>query len=61
MNAGVMKHVGEAISSASLNPKQKIVVLGISNWCTVKNKNMLIKKHVKKVKTDIKNIKLISK
>lgn len=45
-NAGVMKHVGEAIKSTSLNPNQKIVVLGIPNWCTVKNNTSLIKKHV---------------
>lgn len=43
-----MKHVGEAIRATSLNPSQKIVVLGIPNWCTVKNCESLIKKNVKK-------------
>jgi fibrillarin-like rRNA methylase len=41
-----MKHVGEAISSASLDPDKKIVVLGIANWTTVSNNQDLIKKNV---------------
>jgi transient receptor potential cation channel subfamily M protein 2 len=45
-NAGVMKHVGEAIQKYPLNPNQKIVVLGIANWCTTANNTLLIKKDV---------------
>ena len=43
MNVGVMKYVGEAIASSSLDPNKKLVVLGIANWCTVSNRNMLIR------------------
>ena len=45
-NIGVMKHVGEAIQNYSLNPNEKIVVLGIANWCTIQNNNLLLKKNV---------------
>jgi hypothetical protein len=45
-HAGVMKLVGEAISSASLDPDKKIVVLGIANWTTVSKNQELIKKNV---------------
>ena len=41
-----MKHVGEAISSTSLDPDNKIVVLGIANWTTVSNNHDLLKKKV---------------
>ncbi|CAF0919426.1 unnamed protein product [Brachionus calyciflorus] len=43
-NVGVMKYVGEAISVSSLDPNKKLVVLGISNWCTATNRHLLIKK-----------------
>lgn len=43
MNVGVMKYVGEAITSSSLDPNEKLVVLGIANWCTVSNRNLLIR------------------
>ena len=45
-NAGVMKHVGEAVKASQLNPDQKLVVLGIANWCTVTNHELLIRKKV---------------
>ena len=45
-HAGVMKHVGEAICSSSLDPDEKLVVLGIANWATVSNNISLIKKNV---------------
>lgn len=38
-----MKYVGEAISGASLDPNRKLVVLGISNWGTIANKEQLIR------------------
>lgn len=41
-----MKHVGEAIYATSIDPTKKIVILGISNWCTVKNNQLLTKKNV---------------
>lgn len=47
-HAGVMKIVGEAIKVAPLKPDEKIVTLGIANWCTVTNNHLLIKKKVKK-------------
>lgn len=43
-----MKIVGEAIKVAPLKPDEKIVTLGIANWCTVTNNHLLIKKKVKK-------------
>lgn len=45
-HAGVMKIVGEAIKVAPLKPDEKIVTLGIANWCTVTNNHLLIKKKV---------------
>jgi transient receptor potential cation channel subfamily M protein 2 len=45
-NLGVMKHVGEAIQNYSLNPNQKIVVLGIANWTSIANNNLLVKRDV---------------
>jgi transient receptor potential cation channel subfamily M protein 2 len=45
-NVGVMRHVGEAVQNYSLNPDQKIVVLGITNWTTTANRRVLKKKNV---------------
>ena len=45
-NIGVMKHVGEAISSTSLDPDNKPVVIGITNWATVSNNHDLFKRKV---------------
>ena len=42
-----MKHVGEAISSTSLDPDNKPVVIGITNWATVSNNHDLFKRKVK--------------
>lgn len=41
-NIGVMKYVGEAIAGASLDPNRKLVVLGISNWGSLANKEQLV-------------------
>ena len=54
-NAGVMRHVGEAIQNYSLNPNKKIVVLGIANWCTITDNHLLIKKDVKNNKTKVES------
>jgi len=44
---GVMKHVGESIKNAHLKPTdEKIVVLGIANWCTVADNHKLIRNKV---------------
>lgn len=45
-NAGVMKHVGEAIKKFSIDPNNRIVLLGIANWCTIADNHLLIKKNV---------------
>lgn len=39
----MMKYVGEAIASASLDPNRKLVVLGIANWGTLANREQLIR------------------
>jgi hypothetical protein len=43
-NVGVMKHVGEAIreNATTLNPNEKIVVLGIATWDMVLHNEKLI-------------------
>ena len=43
-----MKLVGDAFkhNSESIDPSQKVVVLGISNWCTILHKEDLIRKKV---------------
>jgi hypothetical protein len=41
-----MKIVGEALQVAPLKPDEKIITLGIANWCTVTNNHLLIKKKV---------------
>jgi hypothetical protein len=48
--SGVMKCVGEAVkeNAFSLNPNEKIVVLGIANWCSVARNEELIKDPVSK-------------
>lgn len=46
-NAGVMKHVGEAIKKFSIDPNNRIVLLGIANWCTIADNHLLIKKNVR--------------
>jgi hypothetical protein len=43
-NAGVMKHVGEAVAKqrhyeTAGGQEKKIVVLGIANWCSSKTSN----------------------
>lgn len=48
-NIGVMKYVGEAIAGASLDPNQKLVVLGISNWGSLANKEQLIRNDKKQL------------
>ena len=45
-NAGVMKHVGEAIKDSPLKPDENLVVLGIANWCTVADNHLLINNNV---------------
>lgn len=42
--AGVMRYVGEAAKNdiRSLNQDERIVVLGISNWTTIANKEELV-------------------
>jgi len=42
-----MKHVGESIKNAHLKPTdEKIVVLGIANWCTVADNHKLVRNKV---------------
>jgi hypothetical protein len=46
-----MKLVGDAFkqNSESIDPNQKVVVLGISDWCTIARKETLIRDNVRDI------------
>ncbi|XP_059152108.1 transient receptor potential cation channel subfamily M member-like 2 isoform X2 [Physella acuta] len=43
-NAGVMKHVGEAVRDFGLTSERKVTTIGIAPWGCVQNKELLINK-----------------
>ena len=54
-NQGCMKLVGDAFkqNSETIDPSQKVVVLGISDWCTIARKENLIRDEVRLVVANI--------
>ena len=45
-NAGVMKHVGEAVRDFGLTADGRVMTLGVAPWGCVQNKEHLISKDV---------------
>jgi hypothetical protein len=41
-NAGVMKHVGEAVRDYGLTAEGRVIAIGIAPWGCVQNKEVLI-------------------
>lgn len=41
-NAGVMKHVGEAVRDFGLTSERKVTTIGIAPWGCVQNKELLM-------------------
>lgn len=45
-----MKIIGEGVKEYTLDPEKKLILLGISNWATVRNNHLLLVNQEKKLK-----------
>ena len=48
-NAGVMKHVGEAVRDFGLTAEGRVMTIGIASWGSVQNKEHLIAPDVRMI------------